>query len=854
MTPDDIFNTARKIFEGSELLESFNFGQFNVIRKLGQGSFAEVYLATEAETNRLCTLKVLTRTAQSEIDAFIKESTILKQLDHTNIVKILDHGEIDGRFYIAMEYVDGLSLDKLTLQKQQAVQVTIQIAEALEHAHSKGILHRDIKPQNIILDRALVPHIVDFGLAHSSSDTAHTFSQSGIIIGTPGYAPPEQIKGLSKEMGPTSDIFSLGALLYYLLTDKQPFSGKSVIEVLQGSLSRQIEFPSGFDPSLRAIVENATEKAKKERYQSMQSFVKDLKIYLSGKKIKRPLVKRAKKLLIPATLFLLFCLSYIYFSKLVRNEPDWILSYESMFDSLNDWKVLRGKADIHNGELCLREGHVVLAFDLANDLKMSFEAKVMEDSLETKEISCFICGSPFEGLKEGYSFEFGIGDNTYNTMQRARIPTVKSTSPLIQKGKTYKISVSKLGNTLSFDIDGKNILEYRDEIPLKGLRIGFGSQCQHIHYDNLQVHLLTKDSISFAENLKSHDFQNALFVFRELYKKEIPDHKYRIALGYSECLLKRGQLSEAISISNELLKAPPETIKSEALRLLVEAHIFRNDYEIAQELIDKWSNSFTLEETKATLNMTRSNMYSSFEMNVSIEDQKTLLQKRLGSVSGPDKTECLARLVTICAILQDENAVKKYVDELNTFHAKKELAEFFLIYNRPDEALTIIEELANTSTDQALQTQLTKSRAHAYVLKNDKIKAISALKVYVDKLKTQRPFESIEGLLDACALGFAAGDRPYAQEIYNIVIAMSQQSPDTNDEFILKTALFVSNRLEPDKYIPDKYPFRWREANLYAGLCLILSGQETKGKEFVKKYIEQKIRGRLYSVASKILD
>ncbi|MDQ2910442.1 MAG: Stk1 family PASTA domain-containing Ser/Thr kinase [Actinomycetota bacterium] len=258
-------------------------GRYRIIRKLGAGGMADVYLAEDQELGRRVAIKILNdrhAADDSFIERFRREAKNAAGLSHPNIVSIYDRGEAEGTYYIAMEYLDGRSLKELIVGRGPApIKVAIdyarQILAALAAAHKQGIVHRDIKPHNVLIGPEGRLKVTDFGIARSG---ASQMTEVGSIIGTAQYLSPEQARGAPVDQ--TSDLYSVGVVLYEMLTGQVPFTGDTPLEIAMKHLSEVPRPPSELRPEvphdLDSVVLRALAKEPSERYQSAEEMDADL--------------------------------------------------------------------------------------------------------------------------------------------------------------------------------------------------------------------------------------------------------------------------------------------------------------------------------------------------------------------------------------------------------------------------------------------------------------------------------------------------------------------------------------------------------------------------------------------------
>ena len=265
------------------LIDTLFDGRYRIQRKLGAGGMADVYLAEDQELGRRVAIKILNSRHGNDdqfIERFRREAKNAAALNHPNIVSIYDRGEAEDTYYIAMEFLDGRTLKELIVGRgaapiNVAIEYARQILSALRFAHRHGIVHRDIKPHNVLVDGEGRVKVTDFGIARAGTSQ---MTETGSIVGTAQYLSPEQAKG--GEVDPRSDLYSLGIVLYELLTGKTPFEGDTPVEIAMKHLSTAPKPPSklrpDIPPELDMVVLRALAKNPDDRYQSADEMEADL--------------------------------------------------------------------------------------------------------------------------------------------------------------------------------------------------------------------------------------------------------------------------------------------------------------------------------------------------------------------------------------------------------------------------------------------------------------------------------------------------------------------------------------------------------------------------------------------------
>jgi len=275
---------------------------YEILEPLGHGGMGVVYKARQLKLKRLVALKKVlsgAHAAPEQLARFKIEAEAAARLQHPNIVQIYEVGEHDGLPYLALEYVDGGSLAQhlggRPLPPRQAAELIETLARAIHHAHERGVIHRDLKPANILLEAhgsqpvgLGVPKIADIGLA-KCLDTDSAQTHTGDVVGTPAYMAPEQAAGRTRGIGPATDIYALGTILYELLTGRPPFQAASLLETLEQVRSQQPVPPRFLQPKLAPDLETiclkCLEKEPGRRYPSALALAEDLRRHLNGETI-----------------------------------------------------------------------------------------------------------------------------------------------------------------------------------------------------------------------------------------------------------------------------------------------------------------------------------------------------------------------------------------------------------------------------------------------------------------------------------------------------------------------------------------------------------------------------------------
>ncbi len=275
---------------------------YKILGKLGAGAMAVVYKARQLSLDRIVAIKILPKRFSESSDyvsRFYKEGRAAAKLNHNNIVQAFDVGEAGGYHYFVMEYVEGKTIyDDLAAGKifseLEALEIVIQVAKALAHAHNKGLIHRDVKPKNVMINNSGIVKLADMGLARETSDLKAAQNEAGKAFGTPYYIAPEQIRG-ELDIDARADIYSLGVTFYHMVTGRVPYEAANPSDVMRKHLKEPLIPPDHINTSLSAgvseVIEVMMAKKKTDRYNSVEQLLDDLEAIRDGKS---PLQARKK--------------------------------------------------------------------------------------------------------------------------------------------------------------------------------------------------------------------------------------------------------------------------------------------------------------------------------------------------------------------------------------------------------------------------------------------------------------------------------------------------------------------------------------------------------------------------------
>ncbi|HVN72377.1 MAG TPA: serine/threonine-protein kinase [Desulfomonilia bacterium] len=281
-----------------------NYGRYEIVKELGKGSMGVVYQAHDPQIDRTIALKVLRPdrvSSEDFVQRFLKEAKAIGRMAHPNIVTVYDVGEDQGTVYIAMEFLEGVPLNiycrEKPLDPEEIAHIGIQVADSLSYAHIHGIVHRDIKPQNIMIAPGGVVKLTDFGIAHIEDPEASHQTQAGEILGTPNFMSPEQVMG--KKVDGRSDLYSLGVILYELAAGERPFRGDNLAAIFHAitteTPARPDELKKNTPGELSDIIMKCLQKPPEARFSDGRELAGSLRAFLKAREPGQVAAVREKK-------------------------------------------------------------------------------------------------------------------------------------------------------------------------------------------------------------------------------------------------------------------------------------------------------------------------------------------------------------------------------------------------------------------------------------------------------------------------------------------------------------------------------------------------------------------------------
>ncbi|MEK7269457.1 MAG: serine/threonine-protein kinase, partial [Planctomycetota bacterium] len=472
------------------------FSHYVLLEEIGRGGIGVVYRALDPALDRWVAIKVLSGRSLEDPDMirrFDEEAHAVAALSHPGIVPLYEAGEFEGTHYIAMEFVEGKTLDrrkrKDLFAPAEALRIVLECAEALHFAHTRGIIHRDVKPSNIVLDPAGRIRLLDFGLA-KREDVEKGITRTGEIVGTPAYMSPEQVEGDTDLIGPRTDVYGLGTVLYEMLTGHPPFDGKTAIEVLFNVRDTDPIPPRQLNPRVHRDVESiclkAMDKIPARRYASADELAEDIRRFLGGEpvlargltivtRIRRGFRRHRSAAVALLALAAAMAAAAVTFAVLsarppaAEPEPPWEAAFEDPLNVRKEgWKSVAGEPAWTESGLRLDgpRHHAVRLEGVSLRHGMAVEVRVRAlDPEALGEVSIGLVSAQDDRSQPmtGYQFSIGALGNT-----RARLALLdremagEAMGVRFVPNRTYRLRLEHSGGLVRAFLDGQPLLEQRE--------------------------------------------------------------------------------------------------------------------------------------------------------------------------------------------------------------------------------------------------------------------------------------------------------------------------------------------------------------------------------------------------------
>lgn len=561
---------------------------YRIHKKLGQGAMGIVYEAWDSVAEKWVALKVMKSgfpRSEHDLHRFKKEAESIAKLNHPGIVRFYSWGSIEGTHYYTMDLVEGWTFDAWVNRTNAGVDRCIstfkKVVQAIEYAHQNGVIHRDLKPGNIMVNESHEPQVMDFGLAQDESRPV-SLTVAGTLLGTPSYMSPEQAEARMSDIGPHSDIWSLGVILYEVLTGYLPFTGRNIYETLYALLHGDPLAPrkinSHIPRSVELVILKCLEKNPSNRYSKAALLEEDLQACLEKRPIsvQNPgIFQRIRKKFQwkNKVSFAAFSLekearrkaesTREELEKKVEREirREWCKVFEDDFSDPQieaRWDVLGGDWKVKDGKLWLKGGFPQVMFlkqAIAGDVRLEC---ICHSEEAAGEVSCFLAGvptmPPIQSCNTGYMFQYGaLSSGRLLLVRKDRIITERVSDNVIGK-KVYHLRAERMGAHLSFWVNNQFQFEWTDPEPLDGyersllgLYFWRSNICVHQVIVSQLSTPLKEDLLDVGRRLLAgHHYHAALDLFHEVKKFSSEPNRRAQAQDRIDYTKKVIQLSERI--------------------------------------------------------------------------------------------------------------------------------------------------------------------------------------------------------------------------------------------------------------------------------------------------------------------
>ncbi len=759
------------------------FAGYDVLSELGRGGMGIVYKAHHIELDRTVALKVIIAgedASEPEIARFAREAQAAARMTHPNIVPVYDVGHVGQKHYFTMAFVEGKTLGDFVAAEvptlNQTVVVMRKVAAAINYAHERGVIHRDLKPGNVMVDELGEPHIMDFGLARGIQEESG-LTRTGDVVGTPGYMSPEQAEGKAAELDERTDVWAMGVMLYELSAGQPPFAADSPMQMLMRILDTDPPGPQRISRKvpgdLDTIIMKCLDKDPERRYRTAGALADDLGRFLDGeailaqppsiayrlgKKIARNKALSAAMLAALVALIAAGGIAWMLYGERVKSRARWgdpVVTEEFGGDSLDasTWELLEGEVDLREGRLHVTGPASTRFFfreKLSGNVAIEFDG-MFENTDRGCDLTAILSAHEDKPTRNFYMAAFGSDDNKASTIRRGHMGSVSGTemivisspSPIIAHGKWHHIRAEREGKSVRLFVDGEKVLEYHDFFPLASPahnRVGIYSWGAGAQIDNLKIYrqkgALKVSAVSYGDKYFFRgDYETAIDEYRDVARNhpgtaEAAEARYKMGLAY----VRSGKFEEA---RGALESVDHPDIKPYAQYGMVDLLIEQQRFDEAIATMDRLYKRHKDDELGGRIRLdyhNRAAEVSARQLRADVSERFLRRYVEEAADTDPALSEALMRIALNCrmagtngrAIDFGKSLIEKRPELMDTANGQPGYGILVRSYNRmgrPDLAIASFSEMQRIRPSAAAAIRASEWVGYSHAMSGDMKKA-----------------------------------------------------------------------------------------------------------------------------------